>query len=68
MSLDNTNQHWRDNRVDYFFDHMDQVAASHGAAVLFGAGDGNQTTPETDSGNLISRVSTYASSRTPACP
>jgi len=68
MSLGNTNQHWQDNRVDYFFDHMDEVAAAHGVAALFGAGDGNQTTPETDGGHLVSRVKAYAAAPTPACP
>jgi hypothetical protein len=68
MSQNNTNQHWRDNRVDYFFGHMSEVAASHGVAVLFGAGDGAQTTPETDGGNLIAKMKAYAGARTPACP
>lgn len=68
MSLPNTNQEWQDNRVDYFMTHMDEVAAAHGVAVLFGAGDGAQTTPETDGGNLVNRMKAYAAARAPACP
>jgi hypothetical protein len=69
MTLSNTANAWKDNRLDYFFDHMSEVAAAHGIAAAFGAGDGNQTTPETDGGHLISRVKSYAAAgRTPACP
>jgi hypothetical protein len=69
QSLPNKPQAWRDNRVDYFMAHMGEVAAAHGVAVAFGAGDGNQTTPETDGGNLIARVKAYAAAgRTKACP
>jgi hypothetical protein len=47
---------------------MGEVAASHGVALLFGAGDGAQTTPETDGGNLIAKMKAYAGARTAACP
>ncbi len=67
-SLPNTNQEWQDNRVDYFMTHMSEVATAHGVAVLFGAGDGAQTTPETDGGNLVNRVTAYAGARAAACP
>jgi hypothetical protein len=64
-----TPKHWKDNRVDYLMGHLDEVAASQAAGVLFGAGDGNQTTPETDGGNLIAKVKAYAAGGgTPACP
>ncbi len=67
-SLPNLQNRWKDNRVDYLFGHMDEVARSHGVAVAFGAGDGNQTTPSTDGGNLVSKVSAYATGgREPAC-
>jgi hypothetical protein len=68
MSLDDTQNRWRDNRLDYFFDHMDELAASHGAGIAFGAGDGNQTYPGSDDGHLASRVSAYAGARALACP
>jgi hypothetical protein len=67
-SMSNTFQHWQDNRVDYFMTHLSEVAAAHGVAVAFGAGDGNQTTPETDGGNLENRVKQYAATRVKACP
>ena len=59
MSLPNTDRRWRDNRVDYFFTHTAELAAAHSAGFLFGAGEGRQTTPETDDGNLLNRVQAY---------
>ena len=60
MSLPNVSTAWHDNRVDYFFAHTAELAASHGAAMAFGAGDGNQTTPSTDGGNLVAKTQAYA--------
>ncbi len=69
MSLPNTSTMWKDNRVDYLFAHMDEVAAAHGAGLFFGAGAGGQTTPESDGGNLIAKVKAYESGGgQPACP
>lgn len=69
MSLPDSTNAWKDNRVDYLLAHMDEVAAAHGAAVLFGAGEGAQTTPETDGANLVSKVKAYAASGgQPPCP
>jgi hypothetical protein len=59
MALPNTANRWKDNRVDYFLTHVDEVAAAHGAGMAFGAGAGDQTTPETDDGNFVSRVLSY---------
>jgi hypothetical protein len=59
MSGDNSPNHYQDNRVDYFFAHTDELAASGAAGMLFGAGQGDQTTPETDGGNLVSKVQAY---------
>jgi hypothetical protein len=59
MNLAGGADHWKDNRLDYFFDHMEEVAAAHGFAVVYGAGAGGQTTPETDGGHLVSRVQQY---------
>lgn len=52
----NTNQHYKDNRVAYFFAHPGEVAAAHGAGFAFGAGNGAQTTPETDGDFLVGKV------------
>ncbi|MGC4116658.1 MAG: hypothetical protein QM765_19230 [Myxococcales bacterium] len=59
MSQSDTNDHWKDNRVDYFFAHADEIAAAHGVAMAFGAGMGGMTTPSTDGGNLIAKVKAY---------
>jgi len=62
MSLSNTTNAWKDNRVDYFFGHVADLAASHSIGMAFGAGDGQQTTPESDGGNLVSKLNAYAAS------
>jgi len=58
-SQNDTPNHWKDNRVDYFFAHMDEVAAAHAVGVAFGAGAGDQTTPESDGGNFVSKAKAY---------
>ncbi|MBM4361530.1 MAG: hypothetical protein FJ104_02530, partial [Deltaproteobacteria bacterium] len=68
MSLDDTNQRYRDNRVDYFFDHMDRVAEASIAALAYGAGEGQQTNPSTDDGNLVARTNAYGRARVAPCP
>ncbi|HEY2370656.1 MAG TPA: hypothetical protein VGH87_29885, partial [Polyangiaceae bacterium] len=60
MALANTTNHWQDNRVDYFFSHTQELAAAHMVAFAFGAGASDQTTPESDNGNLVSKVKAYA--------
>lgn len=61
-TLPNQPNQWKDNRVEYFFAHWDEVAAAHGVGAAFGAGEGQQTTPETDGGLLVSSVTAYAAS------
>lgn len=63
-----TTNHYRDNRVDYLLSHLDEVVAGNGAALLFGAGESQQTLPETDGGNLIAKVTAAASRPRTACP
>jgi hypothetical protein len=64
-----TPNHYRDNRVDYLFGHLDEVARAHGAGVFFGAGQGDQTTAATDDGNLISKVNaSHAAGGQVPCP
>ncbi|HEY1956200.1 MAG TPA: hypothetical protein VGH28_11310 [Polyangiaceae bacterium] len=62
MSLPNTTNHWKDNRVDYFFAHPDELAATHMVGFAFGAGAGDQTSPETDDGNLVAKTNAYHTS------
>ncbi|MFF7883607.1 RICIN domain-containing protein [Streptomyces sp. NPDC020794] len=62
MAGNNTPGHFKDDKVDWFFGHMDQVANAHIAGLLFGAGWSEQTTPETDGGNLINKTIAYHNS------
>lgn len=62
MAQNNTLNHYKDDKVDWFFAHMDQVANAHIAALLFGAGQGEQTSVETDGGNLINKTIAYHNS------
>jgi hypothetical protein len=55
----NTDTHYKDNRVDYFYAHPDELAAAHVTGMLFGAGDGHQTNTLTDGGNLIAKEKAY---------
>jgi hypothetical protein len=57
----NTPNHYKDNRVDYFFAHFGELAAAHAVGAMFGAGAGDQTEPETDGNNLIDKTKTYHS-------
>ncbi|MEU7062755.1 RICIN domain-containing protein [Streptomyces sp. NPDC046161] len=59
MAQDNTLNHYKDDKVDWFFAHMDQVANAHVVGLLFGAGQQEQTSIETDGGNLISKTTAY---------
>jgi hypothetical protein len=59
MSQNNTTNHWQDNRVDYFFGHMSELAAAHAVGAAFGAGAGDQTTPESDGGNFVAKAKAY---------
>jgi hypothetical protein len=69
MSLSGTWEKWRDNRLDYFFDHPNEVAAAHGLGMVFGAGAEGQTNPSTDSGRFLYRAKGYfASGGQSACP
>ncbi|MEV6874721.1 RICIN domain-containing protein [Amycolatopsis sp. NPDC051128] len=62
MAQNNTMNHYKDDKVDWFFAHLDQVADAHVAALLFGAGQQEQTSVETDGGNLIGKTIAYRDS------
>ncbi|WP_369365554.1 RICIN domain-containing protein [Streptomyces sp. CG4] len=62
MAQNNTLNHYKDDKVDWFFAHMDQVANAHVAGLLFGPGQQEQTTAETDGGNLIGKTIAYHNS------
>ena len=59
MAQNNTLNHYQDDKVDYLFSHLDAVADAHIVALLFGAGQQEQTGPETDGGNLINKTINY---------
>jgi len=54
--------HYKDDEVDWFSTHMDQVANAHNVALLFGAGHHEQTGVGTDGGNLINKTIAYRDS------
>jgi hypothetical protein len=74
----NLANHYKDNRVDYFFggsasqvesaapvtvpSHWSGLAAAHVIGVAFGAGAGDQTDPDTDGGNLAAKAKAYIAS------
>ncbi|MFF2074818.1 RICIN domain-containing protein [Kitasatospora sp. NPDC058162] len=62
MAQNNTLNHYKDDKVDWFFAHMDQVANAHIAGLMFGPGQQEQTTAETDGGNLINKTTAYRNS------
>ncbi|HET9594007.1 MAG TPA: hypothetical protein VFP65_00400 [Anaeromyxobacteraceae bacterium] len=50
----------RDNRLDYAFDHMDELAASHAVGIAFGAGAAGISDPGNDGGHLARRATAHA--------
>lgn len=65
---DNTSTHYKDNKVEYLFSHLREVADAKVVAMLFGAGEDHQTTLETDGGLLYSKVQqSYAAGGTALC-
>jgi hypothetical protein len=51
--------HYRDNRVDYFFNHLPELVAAGGVGAAFGVGAGNQTYITTDGGQFKAAVTKY---------
>jgi hypothetical protein len=60
--LDDTVEHYRDNRVDYFFDHPAEMSASGALGIAFGRGRGDQTSAESDGGHFVTRAAAYFAS------
>lgn len=57
--------HYRDNREDYFLKHPSELTAAGGLAVVFSAGDGNQTTLASDGGQFQALSSAYFNAPSP---
>jgi hypothetical protein len=59
MAQNNTDYHYQDDKVDWLFSHMDQVASAHVGALMFGQGSDLSTTAESDGGNLFAKTIAY---------
>jgi hypothetical protein len=59
MRQNNTMNHYKDDKVDWLFSHMDQVASAHVAGLLFGPGGPESTSVQTDGGNLFAKTIAY---------
>lgn len=54
-----TSEHWRDNRVHYFFGHVPDLIDAGIAGMTFGTGAGGQTNLSTDSGQFKTAATAY---------
>lgn len=54
-----TNEHWRDNRVHYFFGHVPDLVDAGIAGMTFGTGAGQQTNLATDGDQLKTAAQAY---------
>lgn len=54
--------HYRDNRVHYIFNHIDEFVAAGGVGAVFGTGAGNQTYITTDGDQFKNAVTSYFAS------
>jgi hypothetical protein len=54
-----TPDHWRDNKVQYFFAHVQQLIDAGGFGAAFGTGAGAQTSPYTDNNQFRNAVGAY---------
>jgi hypothetical protein len=60
-----TSGHYRDNRVHYIFQHIDEFVAAGGLGVTFGTGASNQTDITTDGDEFKTAVAGYFANPTP---
>lgn len=51
--------HYRDNKVKYVFEHIEEFVDAGGVGVAFGVGAGNQTYITTDGGQFDAAISAY---------
>ena len=59
VNQNDTDTHFKDNRVDYLLQHAGDVVANGAVGLAFGAGQDHQTTPSTDGGNLVNRTKAW---------
>ncbi len=55
-TLDNSYQHYKDNKIEYVFQNASGVGSAHIVGLLFGPGDTPQTNTATDGGNLYNKT------------
>ena len=55
----NVKDHWKDQKVQLLFDHMEDLANAHVVALQFGAGWGEQTSTSTDGGYFLKYAQDY---------
>jgi len=60
-----TDEHYRDNRVRYFFAHVDELVAAGGAGMTFGTGAAAQTHLGTDGDQLKTAATAFAAAPFP---
>jgi hypothetical protein len=60
-----TTGHYRDDRVHYFFSHVDEFVAAGGLGAVFGTGASDQTDWTTDGDEFKNDVAAYFASPTP---
>lgn len=65
LAGDDTCDHYRDNRADYFFAHAADYASGGALGIAFGAGADCQTTPQYDGGHFTAHANAYLSSDRP---
>lgn len=58
-NMNNTNEHWQDNKVQLIFDRMQDVANAHVVALQFGSGHWQQTSTRTDGGYFLNYAKAY---------
>ncbi len=58
----NTNGHYEDNRAEYFFSHMSELAQSGIIGLLFGAGNGGSTVNNDGMGDGTTNPSSFCTS------
>jgi hypothetical protein len=57
--------HFRDNRVKYVFEHVQEFVDAGGLGACFGVGAGDQTTVDTDGGQFANAVTGYFANPVP---
>jgi hypothetical protein len=58
----NTNGHYQDNRAEYFFAHMNELAQSGIIGLLFGAGNGGSTVNWDGRGDGVTNPASFCTS------